>query len=529
MRATGAGLVLSAMVVVCHGPATAQDAAARATAWTFTNPLDVKVADPCIVRFDDVYHLYGTAARPAEADLGIPVWTSTDLVRWRAHGRALSRGADAWGQQWFWGPEVRKVGDSFLMYYGAFRKDGECPVGRICVARARSAVGPFTDERAPMFDWTGPGDLIDPFPFDDAGGAPYLCFVQALRGRNTIWVVRLKADRLSLDGVPRQVLEPGEPWEVEPVDEGPFVWRSGDAYRMLFSINDFRRPWYGVGLAEAQSPLGPWTKRAAGPVLRRGPDLVGPGCAGLISSPDGRERWAYYHVHLTPDGYQRQLALSRVGGSGDAFRIDAPTRDPQAAPSGSPAPPPLASDPFAAAELDLARWTIVDEDPAAWHAGGGALSITAQDGDMWRDRADYRNLFLQSAPVGDVAVSVRVRAEVTGDHELACLVAWQDADNYVRLSTVWAGGPRLSAAVELNGVYEEALVPNTFGPEVTLRLTRRGDRWTFEARGGGEWVTVGAPRDARLAMPRAGVAALAPGTKRRFDAVFRDFKVHAAR
>jgi len=499
------------------------------SAWTFTNPLDVKVADPCIRRFDGVYYLYGTASRPADVDLGVPVWTSTDLVHWRDRGLALSRGPGTWGRQWFWGPDVHRVGDGFLMYYGAFRSEEEGPVGRICVARAPGPLGPFVDVRAPMFDAPGPGDAIDPFCLEDGDGSSYLYFALARDGRNAIWAARLQEDRRALAEAPRQVLAPDQPWEVEPVDEGPFVWKHGGAYLMMFSINDFRRPWYGVGLASAPGPLGPWTKRAAGPVLRQGADLAGPGCAGIVESPDGREEWAYYHVHLTPDGYRRQLALSPVRYEGGLPCLAPPRRDPQPAPGGSPWPVSPAGDRFAGAELDRARWTVVDEDPASWRVGGGALTIVAQDGDMWRDRADYRNLFLQAPPGGDVAVSVKVRAEVAGDFEQACLLAWQDADNFVRLGSLWAGGPRLSAAVELRGVYEEVLLPRDLGPEVTLRLTRRGDLWTFEARGAGAWQAVGPPREAPLAGPRLGVTALSPGTGRRFEAAFRDFVVEPVR
>jgi GH43 family beta-xylosidase len=499
--------------------------AGRAFADDFTNPLDVKVADPCIVRFDGVYHLYGTAARPADADLGMPVWTSTDLVRWREHPNAFRRSESTWGRQWFWGPDVKRVRDGYLMFYGAFRKSGDRPVGRICVARAGNPLGPFLDERAPMFEWQGAGDVIDPFCLEQADGSAVLYFAQVHNGRNTIWVARLAKDLLSLADEPRQVLVPDQPWEVEPVDEGAFVWRDGDAFRMLFSFNDFRRPWYGVGMASAPAPLGPWTKRTAGPVLRRGADLVGPGCAGLVESPDGREEWAYYHVHLAPDGYHRQLALSPVRREGRDVRIAPPSRDLQSAPSGGSASPPPTTDRFAGAELDRTRWTVVDEDPASWRIGGAALTIRAQDGDVWRDRVDYRNLFLQPPPAGDVEVSVRVRAEVAGDHEQAFVVAWQDADNYVRLGSIWAGGPRLSAAVELRGVYEEVLLPHSFGPEVVLRLTRRGHLWTFEARGEGDWQAVGPAREAVFARPRLGLGALSPGTARRFDAVFRDFTV----
>ena len=497
-------------------------AATAAVGWPFTNPLDVKLADPSMIRVGDTYYLYGTASRPADANVGIPAWTSTDLVHWRDRGMVWRRDDQTWGQQWFWGPEVRRFGDRWLLFYGGFRKTDGRQQGRICVAAADSPLGPFKDVRAPLFDW--PKDVIDAFPFTDADGSCYLYFTETANWHNSIFVVRLAADGLSIDGQPQQILVPDQPWEVEPVNEGPFVWRHDGRYWAMFSVNNFNHKWYGMGLATADSPLGPWHKQTSGPVLRQSADLAGPGCAGLIDSPDGRELWCYYHVHLAADGYPRQLAISRARYEGGTLRIDPPRTAPQAAPSGSPEPTPPVSDRFA--EFDATRWTVADEDAASWRVADGALTITAQDGDMWRDRVDYRNLFLQHAAAGDMTLSVTVKAPIAADHEQACLVAWQDDDNYVRLGTVWAGGPKLSAAIELLGTYEERMLPNDLGETLTLRLTRRGDLWSFEARApGGPWRAVGEPREAALALPRPGLTAMSPGSLRRWEARFTDFLV----
>jgi regulation of enolase protein 1 (concanavalin A-like superfamily)/GH43 family beta-xylosidase len=507
-------------------------AATGAPAEGFTNPLDVKVADPCILKVGETYYLYGTAARPADANEGMPVWSSSDLVNWQEHGQAFRRTDQTWGQQWFWGPDVKRVGDSFLMLYGAFRPVAGQVQGRICVARSGKPLGPFEDLRAPLFDWPGRGHAIDAFLFEDADGQAYLYFTDSHNGRNTIWVAALASDRLALSSEPRLVLQPDQPWEVQPINEGAFVWQHGNEYLMLFSINEFQRPEYAMALATATNPLGPWRKRTEGPVIRQAPGLRGPGCAGLIDSPDGRELWAYYHVHLEPNGYVRQLALSPAGfhpraGGGEELRVGPPTTALLGLPAGAHAAQPSPGDAFAGGTLDRSLWSIVDEIPTAWRAVEGALVITAQDGDMWRDRADYRNLFLQPAPAGDFTASVRVSAPVSGNFEQAFLIAWQDHDHFVRLGSVFADGPRLSAAVEIDGTYEELLAPRTESASLVLRLTRRGDLWAFAAGDGTTWTPVGPPREARFLRPRVGLGAIAPGTKRPFEAAFRDFHLTA--
>jgi len=493
----------------------------------FTNPLDVKLADPCMIRVGRTYYLYATASLPEDVDRGMPVWSSEDMVRWRCLGLAFARKPGGWGTHWFWGPDVVPISDGCLMFYGAFRKIGGKDTGRICVARSTRPEGPFEDAKSPMFEWAG-GDAIDACVFRDRDARAYLYFTDANNGRNTIWAARLSQDMLSLQGDPVKVLEPDQPWEVDPVNEGAHVWRDGDRYWMMFSVNDFRNPAYGMGLASAAAPLGPWRKRTAGPILRQAPGLRGPGCAGLIRSPDGRELWAYYHVHLHPDGYARQLCISRARyvrrADGEReLAIEPPGSRPQAYPSGAPAPPQARSDDFTSGRLDRRLWTIVDEVPPNWSLSRGAITITALDGDMWKDRCDYRNLFLQPPVRGDFEVRINVEAHVGGNYEQAFLVAWQDAGNYVRLGMLHADGPKFSAAVELNGVYEELLVPNELGPHVTLRISRRGDLWSFVAQRGGLSCAIGAAREARLALPRPGYGAIAPGTKRPYEAVFRGF------
>ena len=303
---------------------------------------------------------------------------------------------------------------------------------------------------------------------------------------------------------------------------------------MLFSINDFRNPAYGIGYATAPSPLGPWRKRPEGPVVRQSPGLTGPGCAGLITSPDGKETWAYMHVHLHPDGYARQLVLSRAylnttRGGLEEIRVEPLTVAPQRMPGGAPEPREPRSDNFGGEKLDQAIWTIVDEVTDHWRKESGSVVIQALDGDMWRQRCDYRNLFLQGPITGDVDIGVQVEAHVSGNYEQAFLIAWQDASNYVRIGMLHADGPKLSAAVELNGIYEELLVANDLGTRVRLRLVRRGDIWTFLAGSGGRWTPIGNGREARLPLPRVGFGAIAPGTKRAFEARFSSFSLTRGR
>lgn len=528
-RQFAAGIVAAGAVATRSGSALGAQPAAEGEQ-AFTNPVGAKVADPCVIRVGDLYYLYGTLSIPGEAE-GMPVWSSPDLVRWRDHGLAYRRPADGWGTHWFWGPDVKPVADGYLMYYGAFRElPGGGRTSRICVARSPAPTGPFIDVKAPMFDWPGRGDAIDAFAFTDSAGNRRLFFTDANKGHNTIWVAPLSADGLSLSGEPKQILQPDQPWEIDPVNEGAFVWERGGRFWMMFSVNDFRNPAYGMGLATAPALDGPWTKRVEGPIIRQAPGLRGPGCAGLIPSPDGRELWAYYHVHLQPDGAARQLAISRAtyapGPDGrEELRIEPPTTAPQPLPSGSPANPAPTGDPLTGTALNRTIWTVIDEIPANIRPTADGLIVRAADGDMWRGRGDYRNLILQPPIRGNFEATIELSAELNADFQQAFLIVWQDADTFVRIGRVHAGGQKLSAAVELNAGYEERLAEAPTGGVTALRIRRRGDIWTLMARAGDGWHVVGSPREARLPLPRAGFGAITPGDKRPFEARFRNFTI----
>lgn len=67
-------------------------------------------------------------------------------------------------------------------------------------------------------------------------------------------------------------------------------------YFLTYSANNYENRFYGVGYAVSDSPLGPWRKSAANPVLAQseGKGMYSTGHGGVIASPDGSE---LYYVH----------------------------------------------------------------------------------------------------------------------------------------------------------------------------------------------------------------------------------------
>jgi hypothetical protein len=81
------------------------------------------------------------------------------------------------------------------------------------------------------------------------------------------------------------------------------------AYYLTYSANNWESPFYGVGYATADGPLGPWKKAAANPVLAQNAQigLYGPGHGSLAFSPDRSQMFYVHHGRPTADAAQRRL------------------------------------------------------------------------------------------------------------------------------------------------------------------------------------------------------------------------------
>ena len=218
---------------------------------TYTNPLNVDVADPFIIRDGNLYWLYGTSSSD-----GFKCWSSKDLVRWTGHGLAFHRSAKSWGENLFWAPCAIERGGTFYLYYSA---SGIVPGGqthlRICVATSKSPAGPFKDARAPLLEIGK--STIDAHVFLDDDGKGYLYYAldnsenfarDAKTGKEIrqshIYVVPLGEDLISVSGSPSFCTKPDQPWEGDTVNEAPFVFKHGKTYILMYSAHAFFEPEY---------------------------------------------------------------------------------------------------------------------------------------------------------------------------------------------------------------------------------------------------------------------------------------------
>lgn len=299
----------------------------------YQNPQTVNnIGDPFILPSDGTYHVFATSA-----SVGFYTWSSGDLKTFGGKKKALQRVSWATGD--YWAPEVYSCQGKYVMLFSARRAADKSL--RIGIALSDKPEGPYKDPLdAPLFD---PGyAVIDASLFVDEDGTPYLYYardcsenVVGVYHESHIYAVKLSPDLLSAVGEPVKLTSPEQDWETRPGDyrwnEGPVVVKHDKKYYLYYSANYFSVKEYGVGVAVADSPMGPFQKAATNPLLtyveKEDEVLIsGPGHNSFFTV--GGELFTAYHTHTNPTAPSgnRQLNYDRAGfhADGTAY-INGPT------------------------------------------------------------------------------------------------------------------------------------------------------------------------------------------------------------
>ena len=304
-------ILLSALAL--GEPAVADGAAA--TGPGFLPAYETNFPDPFIVPHGGRYLAYATNAENFAANVQMAV--SEDLVGW-APLRKGGKLHDAmpklppWAQEgWTWAPEVIRFGGEYRLYFTARERSS----GRQCTGVARSAdpLGPFVSEAAePLVCQRELGGTIDASPFEDADGRLYLYYksdANAVGKPTDIFVQRLSADGLRLEGERVPLLRNDAEWEAHVI-ESPTMVRRGDDYILFYSANHFgwephqRLSPYAMGYARCAGPMGPCADAPDNPILASYADargcLSGPGHQAVFEA-EGRQH-IVFHAHAAGAG-----------------------------------------------------------------------------------------------------------------------------------------------------------------------------------------------------------------------------------
>lgn len=275
-------------------------------------------ADPFVFFYDGTYYLTGTTA-----DGGFDYFSSTDLQTWKYGGPLYRKSEGHPGTSLFWAPEVKLYDGRFYLTYSCWFPEKNRMLA--CVAVSENPEGPYRDLYTPWFDFGY--STIDTHIFVDDDGTSYLYYsknyaIDGKCGVGEIYGVKLKKDLSGPDGEPVFLMGAFQEWEkvrweTNRCNEGPEVFKYDGKYYMTYSANDTGYEFYGIGVAYADSPLGPWVKSEDNPLITTdlSAGVSSPGHNSLFETPEGVMYMAY-HRHADPEAakpdWNRVVCIERL-------------------------------------------------------------------------------------------------------------------------------------------------------------------------------------------------------------------------
>lgn len=324
--------------------------------------------DPTILKDGDDYYMTFSSF---EANPGLVIWHSRDLVNWEPVGAALTTYVGS-----VWAPELTKVKGRYFLYIPA-KLPGN---NNIYVIHADNIRGP----------WSAPVALnnsrIDPGHIVGEDGKRYLFLSHGQR-------VRLADDGLSIAG-PEQHVYDGwkypEEWDVEGyAQEGPKMMKHGDYFYMTLALGGTAGPPTGhmVVSARSKSIHGPWENSPYNPVIRTvsaAEKWWSKGHATLVEGPAGQWFMMYHGYENGFHNLGRQALLAPIEWTADGWfkAVDADAGKPIAKPHGGSAVAHgmALSDDFSTNKFGL-QWSFYRGDAAEaqrLHYHDGVLEVDAK-------------------------------------------------------------------------------------------------------------------------------------------------------
>ena len=259
---------------------------------TYNNPvIDYSLPDPTIIKADDGYfYLYAT-----EDIRNLPIHRSANLVEWEFVGTAFTDSTRPTFQQLIWAPDIRKIGDKYVLYY-ANSSWGEEHTNGIGVAWSLRPEGPFTDAgKLFLSDEIEVMNSIDAFYMEE-NGRKYL-FWGSWHG---LWGVELTDDGLALQPNTPKIPIAGNGYEAG------LLHKHGDYYYLFASTGsccEGLKSTYTTVVGRSKNLFGPYVNRKGElmlsnhheVVIEKNKDFVGPGHNSQLVTDDAGNDWIFYH------------------------------------------------------------------------------------------------------------------------------------------------------------------------------------------------------------------------------------------
>lgn len=237
-------------------------------------------ADPELHFFAGRYYIYPTFSAAYEDQTFFEVFTSNDLCTWTNEGRILDFADIPWStNRAAWAPSAIEKNGTYYFYFSAGDGAG------IGVATATHPSGPFKDAlgKPLISEYHHGAQPIDAHAFTDDDGQSYLYY----GGWKHALVVKLGEDMISTEGDFIEITP-------EHYVEGSFMLKRNGRYYFMWSEGGWGDSSYAVAYAVADSPLGPFERRAK---ILEGNLTVGKGAGhhSVLQLPGTEEFYICYH------------------------------------------------------------------------------------------------------------------------------------------------------------------------------------------------------------------------------------------
>lgn len=174
-----------------------------------------------------------------------------------------------------------------------------------------AAILPWANDRRPMARFFLMQPLIEAVLDNWAHAKEVLATVPEAADILEAMSTPIHAQRLdengALVGEETLVLQNDQEWEGHLI-EGPFVTRQQGRYWIFYAGNDFGTPAYGIGVAVADHPLGPYVKQEQ-PLLKSTRSWWAPGHASVAPGLDGAPQLFFHAFFPGTGGYNTFRAL----------------------------------------------------------------------------------------------------------------------------------------------------------------------------------------------------------------------------
>lgn len=311
---------------------------------TFTNPVAERGADPWVVQHDGKYHYCfsaGGAVWVASSPSLLGVFDAKPVEAWRPEP------GKPWSEE-LWAPELHRLNDAWWIYVAA--DDGDNKNHRMEALRrdAEDPAGPFerVDTLAlPDDKWAIDGTALE------VDGQLYHVWSGWPGDENVmqnLYISRMK-DPATPVGERTLISTPEHDWEkagsgngLPTINEGPSALYHDGRTFIIYAAGGSWSDYYCLGLLElvGEDPMDPaaWKKHET-PWFAGTDEVISPGHASVVKSPDGSEHWLVYHsARHRGAGWNRDVNLQRFTFDEETGlpTIDppAPKRTPLAVPSG---------------------------------------------------------------------------------------------------------------------------------------------------------------------------------------------------